>query len=143
MFLPADDLLSGSFTGGGLVEVYVTPRLGLRASVSAIRAEYERDANQQERQVRLGGDLIYNWEGGRIHPFVGGGLGLHFLRYYDHGDNIEPNDTKFGASVLGGLEYFLNRAWTFKTEGRYQWVDDRPASDPDGFALTFGVKRYF
>ena len=41
------------------------------------------------------------------------------------------------------VEYFLNRAWTVKGEGRYQWVDDRRGVNPDGLALTIGLKRYF
>jgi opacity protein-like surface antigen len=143
IFLPSDDQLDSSITGGGLMEVYLTPRVGVRGSVKAMRPEYDRGTDEQERQVRLGADVIYNWEGGRLHPFAGGGVGLHFLRFTDNGEGIGDTDTKLGASVLGGFEYFLNRAWTIKTEGRYQWVDDKPLVDPDGFAVTFGLKRYF
>ena len=142
-FLPSDEQVDASLTAAGLVEFYFTPRLSLRGSAAAMRANYERDSDLQERQLRLGADVIYNWEFGKVHPFAGGGLGIHFLRYYDEGDNVGPNDTSVGVSGLGGLEVFLNRVWTFKTEGRYQWVDDRPLYNPDGFALTFGVKRYF
>lgn len=143
VFLPSDDQTDGSVIFGGFAEYYFTPRLSIRGSLSTTRPEYSRGTDEQERQHRLGADVIYNWEHGKIHPFAGGGLGIHFMRFYDNGDNIGPNDTEVGVSGLGGVEVFLNRAWTFKVEGRYQWVDDRPLYDPDGFALTFGVKRYF
>lgn len=142
-FLPADDQVDGSIIAAGFVEYYFAPRLGLRGSLAATRPEYSRGTDEQERQLRLGADVIYNWEQGKIHPFAGGGLGIHFLRFYDNGENVGPNDTTLGVSGLGGVEVFLNRAWTLKAEGRYQWVDDRPLYDPDGFAMTFGIKRYF
>ncbi len=143
VFLPADDQLDGSFIVAGFFEYYFTPRLSIRGSVSETRPSYSRGSDEEERQLRLGGDVIYNWERGKFHPFAGGGLGIHNLRFFDAGDNIGDNDTNVGVSGLGGVEVFLNRQWTFKIEGRYQWVDDRPLLEPDGFALTFGVKRYF
>jgi opacity protein-like surface antigen len=143
IFLPADDRLDASLTGGGFVETYLTPRVGVRGSVMTAAPGYARNSDEREQQIRIGADVIYNWEHGRIHPFAGGGLGVYVLRYYNGDENVGPNETNLGAAALGGLEYFLNRAWTLKTEGRYQWVTDRPLLDPDGFALTFGVKRYF
>ena len=128
---------------GGLLEFYATRRVGIRFSVIPIRNGYDRPDDDDERQLRFGGDVIYNWEGGRIHPFVGGGIGVHLLRFYRDGDNQGDNDTKIGGQALGGLEYFLNRAWTLKGEGRYQWVEDRPTLNPDGLSLTIGIKRYF
>jgi opacity protein-like surface antigen len=108
-----------------------------------MRNEYDRGNDDEERQIRFGGDVIYNWEFGTVHPFAGVGLGYHLLRFYDDDENIEPNDNEAGVQVLGGAEFFLNRQWTIKGEARYQWVGDRPLVDPDGLGLTIGVKRYF
>ena len=143
LFFPADENLDAGIVAGGLVEFYVSPRLGIRGTVTAIRSGYDRNDDDDERQLRFGGDVIYNWEFGKVHPFAGGGIGIHLLRFYRDGDNEEPNDTNFGGQALGGAEIFLNRAWTVKLEGRYQWVEDRPNLDPDGFSATVGVKRYF
>lgn len=143
VFPPTDSQLSAGLVGGGLLEVYATPRLGVRGTVTAIRSGYDRFDNDDERQLRLGVDVIYNWERGAVHPFVGGGVGMHFLRFHRDGRNEGPNDTAFGTQALGGIEFFMNRAWTLKAEGRYQWVGDRPNLNPDGLALTIGVKRYF
>ena len=52
-------------------------------------------------------------------------------------------DGKLGFAMLGGLEYFLNRAWTVKGEAQYHWVGDRPGVNPDGLAMRIGLKRYF
>jgi Outer membrane protein beta-barrel domain len=143
LFVPSDEQLDAGWMADGFVEFYATRRVGFRPIVTAIRNGYELADDTDERQLRLGLDVIYNWEGGNIHPFLGAGIGIHFLRLYSNGDHVEPDDNNFGANVLGGLEVFLNRAWTVKFEGRYQWVEDRPHVDPDGFGLLVGLKRYF
>lgn len=143
VYFPADERLSPGVLGGGLFEIYATPRIGIRTSVTAQRSGYDRRDDDDERQLRVGVDGIYNWERGAIHPFAGAGVGMHFLRFYRDGDNQGPNDTEFGVQVLGGAEFFMNREWTMKAEGRYQWVADRPNLNPDGLALSIGVKRYF
>ena len=143
LFFPSDDQFDGALLGGGFVELYPSARVGIRPGLFVTSPEYERGTDDNERQMRLGVDVIYNWEGGAIHPFVGAGIGAHFLQTTSNGDDIGDSDTKLGFALLGGIEYFLNRAWTIKGEGRYQWVDDRPGVNPDGTALTIGLKRYF
>jgi opacity protein-like surface antigen len=142
-YLPKDEQLSNGWMADGFVEFYATPRVGIRGIVTAIRNGYERFDNDDERQLRLGVDVIYNWEGGKFHPFVGAGFGAHFLRFYRDGDHEEPDDNNFGSNILGGVEVFINRAWTTKFEARYQFVQDRPNLDPDGLGLLIGLKRYF
>jgi hypothetical protein len=143
IFFPSDEQFDGALFAGGLVEFYPAPRIGIRPSVWFTSPEYERGTDEHERQTRLGVDVIYNWEGGRVHPFVGTGLGAHFLQFTDNGDELGDSSTELGFTLLGGLEYFLNRAWTVKGEGRYNWVDNERGVNPDGFALTVGLKRYF
>lgn len=143
LFFPSDDQFDGSLIGGGFVEIYPSARIGVRPSLFVTSPEYDRGTTEHERQVRLGVDVLYNWEGGAIHPFVGAGLGAHFLQFTDNGEKFGDADMKLGFAVLGGLEYFLNRAWAIKGEGRYHWVDDERGVNPDGLALTIGLKRYF
>lgn len=142
-FVPSDDQFDSSIAGGGYFEFYLTPRLGLRTGATAMRPAYVRGVEEQERQLRLGADLVYNWETGRVHPFVGAGVGWHLMRLYERGENIGPNHNKLGLSLLGGAEVFVSRAWAIKGEARYQWVADTPLVNPSGFALTAGLKRYF
>ena len=68
VFVPADSRLSTGIVGGGLLEVYATPRVGVRATVMATRSGYDRADDDSERQLRLGVDVIYNWELGSVHP---------------------------------------------------------------------------
>jgi hypothetical protein len=143
LFFPSDDQLDGALSGGAFIEVFSSSRIGIRPSLFVTSPEYDRGTDEHERQMRLGVDVIYNWEGGRVHPFVGAGLGAHFLQFTDNGEEIGDSDTKLGLGLLGGLEYFLNRAWAVKGEGRYHWVDDERGVNPDGLALTIGLKRYF
>jgi outer membrane protein with beta-barrel domain len=142
-FVPSDEQFDAAPIFGGFLEGYAAPRLGIRGSLFVTAPEFERGNGEEERQMRIGLDAIYNWEGGKIHPFLGGGLGIHMLQLRDDGHDVGDSDSKLGFSLLGGLEYFLNRRWTVKGEGRYQWVDNPPFIDPDGFALTIGLKRYF
>lgn len=143
VFAPSDDQFEPAPIFGGLFEVYATPRLGLRGSLAYTNPAFDRGQDDTLEQFRAGFDAIYNWEGGKVHPFAGGGLGLHILQVEDEGHPVTDEETQVGFSVLGGVEYFLNRHWTIKGEGRYQWVDDVFGTDSDGFAATFGVKRYF
>jgi hypothetical protein len=143
LMFPTDEQLDGALSGGAYVEIYPAARIGVRPSLFVTSPEYDRGTDEHERQMRLGVDVIYNWEGGRIHPFVGAGLGAHFLQFTNDGEEIGDSDTELGVALLGGLEVFLNRAWTLKGEGRYHWVDDERGVNPDGLALTIGLKRYF
>ena len=143
LFFPSDDQFDGALLLGGFLELYPSARLGIRPSLFVTSPEFERGTDDHERQMRLGVDVIYNWEGGVVHPFVGAGIAAHFLQLTNEGEDVDDSDTNLGFALLGGVEYFLNRAWTVKGEGRYQWVDDRPSVNPDGFVLTIGLKRYF
>jgi hypothetical protein len=58
-----------------LIEFYVSPRVGIRGTVTAIRNGYDREDDDDERQLRFGADVVYNWEYGAVHPFAGGGIG--------------------------------------------------------------------
>jgi hypothetical protein len=143
VFVPRDDLLDAAPVFEGTVDFYVTPRLSLRPGVSFTDPPLTREDTDSLRQIRLGFDVIYNWERGRWHPFAGGGVGAHFIQPKDNGTALGDQQTKAGVSVLGGVEYFLNRRVSLKGEGRYQHVEDTSGFDPSGVALTFGVKRYF
>lgn len=142
-FFVPDDEFDTSPIFGGLFEYYVTPRLGLRGSVLFMDPDFDRGTDDSLRNTRLGFDVIYNWEGGKWHPFVGGGLGVHMLQVKENGRSFGDSQNELGFTGLGGVEYFFNRRTTFKIEGRLMLVDDFGPSDPSGFAATFGIKRYF
>ena len=139
---------SGMTTGadlGGFFEHYLTARNSLRIAAEWSNPRFDRDHADSVRQVRVGADLVHNWEGGKIHPFVGAGLGAYFLQQKDNGNNVGDNATKLGGTLLGGLEYFTSKTFSIKGEARYHVVSkwDAAGYDPSGLALTIGVKGYF
>ena len=88
-------------------------------------------------------DIVYNWEGGALHPFVGAGLAAYFLQLKDNGRSFGDSETKLGATLFGGAEFFTGRTTSLKAEARYHIVDDVRGLEPDGLALTIGFKKYF
>ena len=93
-----------------------------------------REDEDSLRQIRIGADLLYNWEHGAWHPYVGGGLGAHLLQEKDNGRDLGDGESKLGGSVLGGVEYFFTRDTVISGEARYQFVQDIRGVSPSGAA---------
>lgn len=145
IFLARDNDLASGIDLSGFYEYYVSPRTSLRLGLGWMNPEYEenRDPDASVRYIRVGGDLVYNWEGGAIHPFAGAGLGVYILQVRNNGRNFGDSETKFGGNLLGGVELFTNRTTAVKFEARYHVVADANRFDPDGLSLTVGLKKYF
>ena len=143
VFLPR---MSGMTTGlaiDGFYEYYMTARNSLRLGVGWANPEQEADSNAKTRQIRVGGDIVHNWEGGSVHPFVGAGLGAYSLQPRVNGVNQGTSATKLGGTLLGGLEFFTSKTFSVKGEAAYHIVSKSGPYDPSGLALTIGVKSYF
>ena len=98
------------------------------------------------RHIRIGGDIIYNWEGGELHPFVGAGLGVYIMEPQRNGDSLTDSESKLGGVLLGGIEIFTSNTVSVKGELSYHLisnVDDFGPRNPDGLKLTIGLKKYF
>jgi opacity protein-like surface antigen len=145
LFLPrADDLKSG-LDLFGFYEYYLAPRTSLRLGLEWMHPDYDedRDPDASVRMIRIGGDMVYNWEGGTIHPFAGAGLGVYIIQPRNNGQNEGDSESKFGGSLFGGLEFFTNRTTSVKAEARYHVVPNVNGFNPDGLSLTVGLKKYF
>lgn len=143
VFLPGQ---SGMTTGpdvSGFYEHYLSARNSLRVGVEWANPKKDIETADSTRQLRVGGDLIHNWEGGKIHPFVGAGLGAYFLQPRDNGSDFGDGATKLGGTLLGGAEYFTSKTFSVKGEARYHIVSKWNGYDPSGLSLTIGVKSYF
>jgi len=127
----------------GFFEHYLSARDSIRASVGWSNPKVERETSDSTRQVRVGGDLIHNWEGGSIHPFAGVGLGAYFIQAKDNGQTIGDSRTRLGGNLLAGVEFFTSNRFSVKGEGRYHIVSKVDGYNPSGLALTIGVKSYF
>jgi len=146
IFRPAADGLDTALSLDGFYEYYLSPRSSLRLGVGWTAPEYGAERDEKLRHIRIGGDLIYNWEGGAVHPFVGAGLGLYLLQPRENGRDTADSEAKLGGVLLGGLEFFMNRTTSLKTEASYHLisnVDNFGPRNPDGLKLSVGLKKYF
>ena len=143
VFMPRQSGMSTGPDIGGFYEHYLSARNSIRLAAEWSNPKVEIEHADSVRQMRIGGDLIHNWEGGKIHPFVGAGLGAYFLQHRDNGSNIGDGATKLGGTLLGGVEYFTSKTFSVKGEARYHLVSKWDGYDPSGLALTVGVKGYF
>ena len=127
----------------GFYEYYFTPRTSVRVGLGWANPEFDREEDDSLRYVRVATDVVHNWEGGAIHPFVGAGLGVYFLQLRDNGRNLGDSESKLGGTAFGGVEFFTSRRVSVKAEARYHLISDVDSLNPDGLALTIGVKKYF
>ena len=143
IFIPRDDFLSSGLNLEGFYEYYMTSRTSIRLGVGWMNPKFDHDDEDGFRYVRVGGDIVRNWEGGTIHPFVGAGLGVYFIQERDNGQNFGDSHTKLGGNIFGGLEFFTSDTVSVKGEARYHIIDNINGFNPDGLALTIGLKKYF
>jgi opacity protein-like surface antigen len=143
VFLPRQDGMAAGPEIDGFYEYYLTARDSLRVGGGWANPKNEADSNLRTRQLRFGVDLIHNWEGGAVHPFVGAGLGTYFLQPRLNGNNLGDSATKIGGTLLAGVEFFTSNTFAVKGEARYNVVQKSGAYNPSGLSLTFGVKSYF
>jgi len=139
-----DSVMENSLALQGLGEYYFSPRMSGRVLLGWTNPEFD-DSDDSFRQVKLLFNVAYNWEGGKVHPFVTAGTGFYFVKVkLDNTDESPDGETRGGLNFGGGAEFFLNSLTTIKAEGRLDIVS-HPSGHPDatGFTLTVGVKRYF
>lgn len=143
VLFPGDHLEKGPVVSG-LWEYYISPRTGLRTTLGWADLSTGPEDGDSMRRIKLALDLLYNWEYGKVHPFVSGGGGVWFLQEKDNDRDFGEGENKPGLTVGAGIDYFMARTATVKFEGRYDWVkvdDGRP--DPSGISLTVGLKKFF
>ena len=62
----------------GNVESYLTRRVSVRAQVGGAWWDITgRGFTGSVRPIAFDGNVIYNFEGGRTHPYLTGGIGLY------------------------------------------------------------------
>ena len=142
LFIPREDALSIGPALEGFYEYYFSARTSVRVGLGWARPKYDDDERRSVRYLRVPVDVVYNWEGGAVHPFVGAGLGIYFLQDRFDGENLGEAETKLGGTLFGGVEFFTSRTAAVKIEARYHAVR-RAGIDPDGLAITVGLKTYF
>ena len=143
IFLPRAEVLDSGPVLEGFYEYYFTPRTSVRVGMGWMNPSFEREEDDSLRTIRVPIDLVYNWERGEIHPFAGAGLGIYFVQAKDDGESVGDSETKVGATLFGGAEFFTSPSVSIKGEARYHIVGDVFGVNPGGLALSVGVKKYF
>ena len=143
VFLPRQDGMTNGPVLAGFYEYYLSARDSLRLGVGWLNPEQEANHEAKMRQIRFGGDIVHNWEGGSVHPFVGVGLAAYNLQPRVKGSNVGDSATKIGGNILGGVEFFPSGTFSIKGEASYHIVQKSGAYNPSGLALTIGAKAYF
>jgi hypothetical protein len=141
VFVPQESGLDNAVELQAIADYYLTPRVSIRPTFGWTSPSFE-GRDDDLRVIRLTVDLLYNWEGGKIHPFVGAGFGAYFLRHIANG-GVGDTQSEPGFNLGGGIEYFTSRTVTVKGEGRYHIVNDDGLPDASGLSLTIGLKKYF
>jgi hypothetical protein len=143
IFMPTQSGMTTGPTVEGAYEYYLSARNSLRIGAGWANPKTDVEKTDGMRQVRIGADLVHNWEGGAIHPFVGAGAGSYFLQPIDNGGSFGQSNTRLGARLLGGVEFFTSRTFAVKGEARYDAVTKANGYNPSGMSLSIGVKSYF
>jgi opacity protein-like surface antigen len=146
--LPADPSLDNGLDLAANLERYLTSRVSIRGQIGRDWWDVTgRHFTGTVGPLRLDGNVVYNWEGGAIHPYVTGGIGMYRYRSTIAGAP-DGSDTHAGFNLGGGLEYFFTRRATITGEALYHKVDafNTPvATFTDGsfWSINIGMKAYF
>ena len=144
--------LEASFTNGfdltGNIEGYLTRRVSIRAQVGGAWWDITgRGFSGTVKPVAFDGNVVCNFEGGRIHPYVTGGVGLYHYRFAE--TPTTGSADKPGTNVGGGVEYFVHRHATITGEVLFH-ATAQPLQSPVTtynntryWTVTAGMKKYF
>jgi opacity protein-like surface antigen len=145
--MPYDDALDSGVDLGVQIEQYVSPRASIRGKFSGAWFDIEsRPFSGTIQPMAFEGNVVYNWEHGKWHPYATGGVGLYHFRF-DEAD-LKSTDNKVGLNFGGGAEYFLTRRDTVLGEVQFRVIPGRTDSlqsdyEPGYWSLVFGYKKYF
>jgi|KBSSwiStaDraftv2_1062776.scaffolds.fasta_scaffold505051_2 hypothetical protein len=145
--LPNEPFFTNGFDLAASAEGYFTPRVSVRGQLSGAWWDiFGHTYSGTVDPVVLDGNLVYNFERGKWHPYVTGGVGMYHYRYTE--GSTMSSETKAGFDLGGGAEYFLSRRDAVTGEALAHIVpgDAHGALSiyrPGFWTIAFGYKRYF
>ena len=127
-------LFTGSF------EYYTSSRVSWRGQLGVTSFDADLPGNASVDTTFLNGNVLYNWEGGQVHPYVTGGVGV----YRKNASSSLPSkfdETVVGVNGGGGIDWFLGSRWALEFEGTFHGL---AGENPNTlFFGTAGVKFWF
>jgi hypothetical protein len=138
---PTDEDFDAELGFSGGFDYFLTRNFSIGVLGGAWKSDLDFGDDAKEAYVDF--TAAYNWEHGRLHPYVQGGLGAYFVDF-PFGDS----DTEFGGFVGGGIDFFFGRAAALDIALRYHIVPDidigfNDELDANFFEAHAGVKFYF
>lgn len=138
---PTDEDFDVDFGFSGGIDYYLTRNFSLGALAGAWSADTPLGEDGREAYVDF--TATYNWEGGKIHPFVQAGVGPYFVDFPGSDDNVEA-----GGFLGGGVDFFFTPTTAVDFSFRYHIVPDVDFGFNDNVDAKFfeahgGVKFYF
>ena len=120
-----DDRVDVGLSVAGNIEGYLTPRLSIRGQVGGTWQDLKagQPFSGTTKPLWIDGNISYNWEGGKWHPYVTGGGGLSYEESSSHA-SFNGSDRAFGLNVGGGIEYFFTLHATVTGEVLYHHVGE-------------------
>jgi len=116
----------------------LTPMLGLDLEILYwSKSEGPSDRKISWRDIVLCAHARYRFSlpGSPVKPYMGGGIGPHFVKHENEQSGKSETDTKFGLHLLAGAEYEVSPKVAIFGEWRYAIV-----SDINQFAIFAGAK---
>jgi hypothetical protein len=124
----------------GTYEYFTSPRLSWRGLLGVTSFDANLPGDPSLDVTFFNANVVYNWEGGRIHPYVTGGVGF----YDKNGSSSLPSlfdESAFGVNAGGGINWFLGSRWGLKFEATFHGLS---GENPDTFLLgTAGAIFWF
>ena len=143
IFLPASDSMKSGPNLEGFYEYYPRPRTSIRLGLGWANPKREAEEDDSIRSSVSPVTSSTTGRGGASTRSSAAASGIYFLQERDNGENFGDSQTKVGGTLFGGVEFFLNNTVSVKGEARYHLIADNGAYNPDGLALTIGMKKYF
>jgi opacity protein-like surface antigen len=145
---PTDASLQSGLEVSGNLETYLTSRVSVRGQVGTSWSDITgRHFTGTITPTFFDANVVYNWEGGVIHPFITAGVGVYHFHASESATQ-DQSDTKAGLNGGGGLEFFFDRRTTLTGEVGYHKVGafNTPLATFDNgsfWRVALGLKRYF
>ena len=131
-----DDLDVEPFVDG-YIEYFFTSNVSLRGMLGLYSFDGPDNPGNGPGDLDLvvvNANVLYQWEGGTVHPFVAGGLG-----FYDYDQDFGDEDLEFGFNAGGGVNIYLTKTFAIKVEGDFHGTS---AEFLDSFFTATGGARW-
>ena len=145
--VPRDDTLQTGPQLGISADAYLTRRVSVRGLFATSWMDVTRHSfSGSSNPLTFNGSVVYNFEGGAVHPFLTGGMGVYHFRFQNN--DLSGSDTKIGGSFGGGAEWFVTRRDTIVGEFTYHAISGpvvtpMTSHNPSFWTIAGGYKKYF